>query len=108
MSKCFHSAFGGAPFYPSRGEMAPLDQKITGGNDNPSNKVKPYEIEIKFDGTGEYYCRATVLRHDYHWRALSVLEIRRQIRATFPNLRFEFVLSRSAELATNPQAILRG
>ena len=81
--------------------------KVT-GNEDKSSKIRPYEIEIKFDGNGEYYCRATVLRHDYHFRALSIVELRRQIRATFPNLRFEFSLSRSAAIANDPREILRG
>jgi hypothetical protein len=31
--------------------MAPLTDKVDGGS-HPSNKVKPYEIEIKYGGDG--------------------------------------------------------
>ena len=90
-----------------RGEMAPLGDKVS-GNEDKSNKVSPYQIEIKFGNDGEFYARATILRHDYNWRALSVAALKAQIKQTFPDARFQFVLSRSAELATNPAAILRG
>ena len=48
-----------------RGEMAPLDQKITGGSDHPSAKVSPYQLVISYDGSGEFHTRLTFQRKDY-------------------------------------------
>ena len=89
-----------------RGEIAQMD-KVT-GNEDKSSKVSPYLIEIKFGNDGEFHARATILRRDYNWRALSVTGLKAAIRSTFPDVRFQFVLSRSAELAVNPCAILKG
>ena len=93
--------------YSWRGEQASLADKVDGG-ENPSGKVSPYLIEIKYGNDGEFHARATVLWHDYNWRALSVSALKSAIRSTFPDVRFQFVLSRSAALANDPREILRG
>ena len=89
-----------------RGEIAEYDK--TDGNERPSDKVRPYVVEIKFDGGGEFYTRVTIGRRDYHFRALSVVELKNQIRQTFPTLGFSYSRDRAATLATDPTAILRG
>jgi hypothetical protein len=88
------------------GEMAPLADKVD-GNENPA-KVTPYEIKISYDSNGEFSTRVTWQRHDYFFRALTVPALKDAVRQAFRGLRFSYTLSRSAELATNPHAILKG
>jgi hypothetical protein len=98
MSKAYHSAFGGGSVY--RSEMAPFStSNKTDGNDNPSNKVRPYQVKIDFDGN-EYYTRIDGPGgRSWNFRALSFSALRRQVSLTLPNFRFQYSLSRSAELA---------
>ena len=88
-----------------RGEQAPLDNKNSGNEDQ--GKFKPYAVKIDFDGA-EFYCRLTVLRRDFHFRALTSRELRDQVRRTFPDVPVTYELSRSARLASDPSTILRG
>jgi hypothetical protein len=89
-----------------RGEMAPLGDKID-GNEH-SAKISPYEIKISYDGSGEFHTRVTWQRHDYFFRALTVPALKDAVRQRFPGVKFSYQLGRSAQLATNPAAILQG
>ena len=89
------------------GEQAPLNDKVD-GNERPSNKNSPYLLTISYDAGGEFHTGITVQRRDYFFRALTVRELKNQVRQTFPGLRFSYHLSRSAQLAQDPSAILQG
>jgi len=87
-----------------RGEIAEYDK--VDGNENP-DKIRPYAVKIEFDGS-EFFCRVSVRGKDFFFRGLSLRELKRQVSLCFPDARFAYSFSRSAELATNPPAILRG
>jgi hypothetical protein len=89
------------------GELATFSK--TDGNENKDSKVKPYQqVKIDFDGN-EFYCRLTVSRRDFHFRALTTRELRDQIRRTFPDVPAQYEFSRAADLALRGSAaILQG
>lgn len=94
-------------YYWRGGEKAELTDK-NDGNEHQSGFSK-YKVVIQFDGN-EYHCRCEVQRRDFCFRALSLRELKDQVRRCFPDVRFVYSLSRAAELAVNPGAatILQG
>jgi hypothetical protein len=88
-----------------RGEIADLGAK-NDGNEHQSGFNK-YKVKIDFDGA-EFYCRLTVSRRDFHFRALTSRELRDQIRRTFPDVPVTYEFSRAADLALRGAAAMLG
>ena len=103
-----------------RGEIADLGAK-NDGNENPgwtSKKLKvDHEIDdphsgavecvVQYDGS-EFSVRIFAANRDWHLRNLSYRALLDEAHRLFPRLHLSFKRTRSAELATNPAAILRG
>ena len=84
-----------------RGEMAPLNDKNE-GNENQSSFDK-YKVTVEFDGS-EFYCRMDVGGRSWNFRNMSYDGLRDEVHRFFPRAKFSFKRSRSAELALNPAA----
>jgi hypothetical protein len=92
-------------YYNARGEMAGLDGGKVDGGDHPSGKVSKYTVKIDYGNDGEFYGRIDHFAgRSWNFWALSLHELKRQISLCVPNFRFQYTLSRAAELAENPAA----